>query len=114
VISDEEITAPEHSQAEIQGEAPTGEQQRIEETVPIWWGGVNSCYSDSRMNSELKAALSRWVKAQTEANPDATIVESGYKIHHLRHVQKSPPFGRRKCSVNGAIRCFAILVKNAA
>ena len=112
LISDEVLEGPEFTQ-KVEGTLvpKDGILFRVAEVIPLWWGGVANCGSDDRMRQELSGALGRWVAVQVETRPDATLVEHGHERPALRIVTKHPIGGRRKCSVNGSMPCWAMFLK---
>lgn len=109
LLSEGEIRVEDYNERVAEGAATSsGTSYRVVETIPLWWGGVDSCNTDDRIKSELSIAFSRWLNGQIEARPDATLTENGYRVLNMRYVTKKPFGGRRKCSANGAMECYAL------
>ena len=100
---------PEGSSA-VETQAKT--ELRVERAIiPLWWGGVNSCKDDARVNAELRAHLERWLVGVMNKNPNSNVINNygRYLQPRLSYRQRSTAGSARKCSANGSMPVFAIL-----
>lgn len=91
--------------------AQAANQFRIDEVTPLWWGGVNSCKEDARVNAELRAHLERWLGDVMARYPNAEVIHYGHLQPRLSYRQRSTVGSARKCSANGSMPVFAILAR---